>query len=102
MAAAKIPGETIIKFASANYQVQDLCFFLEDLGVKIEGIGTTTLKIQGVKEINKDITYYLAEDPIDSDVFHRHFGSYEFRDRNTKMPDRFFGNRITEAPKNGI
>ena len=43
MAAAKIPGATTIKFASANYQVQDICFFLLKFGVKIEGIGTTTL-----------------------------------------------------------
>ncbi len=69
MAAALIPSKTVIKFASANYQVQDLCFFLEELGVKIEGIGTTTLIIHGVKEINKNITYYLAEDPIDSMFF---------------------------------
>ncbi len=69
MAAALIPGETIIKFASANYQVQDLCFFLQELGVNIEGVGTTTLKIHGVKEINKNITYYLAEDPIDTMFF---------------------------------
>ncbi len=69
MTAALIPGKTVIKFASANYQVQDLCFFLEELGVKIEGIGTTTLTIHGVKEINKNITYYLAEDPIDSMFF---------------------------------
>jgi UDP-N-acetylglucosamine 1-carboxyvinyltransferase len=69
MAAALIPGATIIKFASANYQVQDLCFFLEDLGVKIDGIGTTTITIHGVKEINKNIEYSLAEDPIDSMFF---------------------------------
>ena len=35
MAAARIPGKTVIKFASANYQVQDLCFFLRSLGVSI-------------------------------------------------------------------
>lgn len=69
MAASLIEGKTVIKFASANYQVQDLCFFLENLGVKIEGIGTTTLTIHGIKEINKNITYYLAEDPIDSMFF---------------------------------
>ncbi|OGY78430.1 MAG: UDP-N-acetylglucosamine 1-carboxyvinyltransferase [Candidatus Kerfeldbacteria bacterium RIFCSPHIGHO2_02_FULL_42_14] len=69
MAAAKIPGITTIKFASANYQVQDLCFFLEKLGVKIEGIGTTTLRIHGKKEINTPITYYPAEDPIESMFF---------------------------------
>jgi len=69
MAAALIPGKTVIKFASANYMVQDLCFFLQDLGVKIEGIGTTTLTIHGVSEINKNIEYSLAEDPIDSMFF---------------------------------
>lgn len=69
MAAALIPGKTKIKFASANYMVQDVCFFLEDLGVKIEGIGTSTITIHGVKEINKDIIYELGEDPIDTMFF---------------------------------
>lgn len=69
MAAALIPGETKIKFASANYMVQDLCFFLEDLGVKIEGVGTNTLTVHGLKEINKSITYFLGEDPIDTMFF---------------------------------
>lgn len=69
MTASLIPGISVIKFASANYQVQDLCFFLEDLGVRIEGIGTTTLTVHGIPEIKKDITYYLAEDPIDSMFF---------------------------------
>jgi UDP-N-acetylglucosamine enolpyruvyl transferase len=29
--------------------VQDLCFFLERCGVKIEGIGTSTLIVHGVE-----------------------------------------------------
>ncbi len=69
LTAALIPGKTIIKFASANYMVQDLCHFLEDLGVKIEGVGTSTLIINGVKEINKNISYNLGEDPIDTMFF---------------------------------
>jgi len=69
MAAALIPGKTTIKFASSNYQIQDLCFFLQEFGVQIDGIGTTTITIHGVKEINKNITYYLAEDPIDTMFF---------------------------------
>ena len=69
MAAAKIPGLTIIKLASANYQVQDLCFFLEDLGVKIEGIGTTTLTVHGVSEIDQNVEFYPSEDPIESMLF---------------------------------
>ena len=69
IAAALIPGQTKIKFASANYMVQDLCFFLQDLGIKIEGVGTSTLIVHGVKEVNKNITYFLGEDPIDSMFF---------------------------------
>ncbi|HSX27294.1 MAG TPA: UDP-N-acetylglucosamine 1-carboxyvinyltransferase [Patescibacteria group bacterium] len=69
MAAARFEQETIIKMASANYMVQDLCFFLKKLGVKIEGIGTSTLKVQGVKEIKKNVTYYPSEDPIEAMTF---------------------------------
>lgn len=69
MAAAYQEKEVTIKMASANYQVQDLCFFLKKLGVKIEGIGTSTLRIKGIKEARKNITYYPTEDPIESMTF---------------------------------
>jgi UDP-N-acetylglucosamine 1-carboxyvinyltransferase len=68
-AAALIDGTTIISFASANYMVQEVCFFLETLGVKIEGIGTSTLTVHGIKEINKNIEYWNSEDPIESMMF---------------------------------
>ncbi|MSR71160.1 MAG: UDP-N-acetylglucosamine 1-carboxyvinyltransferase [Candidatus Taylorbacteria bacterium] len=69
MAAALIPGKTTIKFASSNYMVQDLCFFLRLLGVGIEGIGTSTLVVTGKKEIDMPITYSISEDPIESMFF---------------------------------
>lgn len=69
MAAALIPGKTIIRFAPPNYQVQELCFFLEKLGVKIEGIGTTTLTVWGQKKINTKVEYHNSEDPIESMMF---------------------------------
>lgn len=69
MAAALSDGTTIIRNASPNYMVQDLCFYLEKLGVKIEGIGTTTLKITGVRDINKNVEYAPAEDPIEAMSF---------------------------------
>lgn len=68
-AAALSPHETIIEFASANYMVQDVCFFLQKLGVKIEGIGTTVLKIRGLDKIKKNINYSPAEDPIEAMFF---------------------------------
>jgi UDP-N-acetylglucosamine 1-carboxyvinyltransferase len=69
MAAAKFEEETVIKMASANYMVQDLCYFLKKLGVKVDGIGTSTLRIRGVKDIKKNVTYYPSEDPIESMTF---------------------------------
>jgi UDP-N-acetylglucosamine 1-carboxyvinyltransferase len=69
MAAARTPGETVIKMASANYMVQDLCFFLQRLGVRIEGVGTSTLRVQGIKDIRKNITYAPAEDPVEAMTF---------------------------------
>ena len=70
MAAARTPGETIFQFATANYMVQDVCFFLEKLGVKIDGIGTSTLKIKGVDGvIKKNVTYAPSEDPIEAMFF---------------------------------
>ena len=68
-AVAKINGKTTISFASANYMVQEICFFLEKLGAKIEGIGTSTLTIHGVKDINMDVEYSNSEDPIESMMF---------------------------------
>jgi len=69
MAAAGFDGETVIKMASANYMVQDLCFFLRKLGVKIDGIGTTTLRIRGVKNPKKNISYSPSEDPVEAMTF---------------------------------
>jgi UDP-N-acetylglucosamine 1-carboxyvinyltransferase len=69
LTASRIPGISVIKYASANYQVQELCGFLRALGVDIEGVGTTTLTVHGSPEINKDISYTVAEDPTDAMFF---------------------------------
>jgi UDP-N-acetylglucosamine 1-carboxyvinyltransferase len=66
MAAARTPGVTVIRNASSNYMVQDLCDFLTRLGVPIEGIGTTTLTIHGVDDVAADVTYDISEDPIEA------------------------------------
>ncbi len=68
-AAAGRPETTVIKYASANYMVQEVCNFLKLFGVQIEGIGTTTLKITGVKDINQNVEYNLSEDPTDTMFF---------------------------------
>lgn len=69
MAAALHDGTTIIRNASPNYMVQDVCFFLEKLGVKVEGIGSTVLKIRGSRTIKKNVEYFPSEDPIEAMSF---------------------------------
>ena len=69
MAAALHDGETIIRNASPNYMVQDLCFFLQKLGVHIEGIGSTVLRVRGRTTINQTIDYAPSEDPIEAMSF---------------------------------
>ena len=69
MAAALAPGKTTIVGASPNYMVQDVCFFLEKLGVKISGVGTTRLVVQGRPEFDMDVEYSVSEDPIEAMSF---------------------------------
>ena len=66
MAAALHPGTTVIRNASSNYMVQDLCFFLQKLGVGVEGVGTTTLTVTGRDHIDVDVDYSPSEDPIEA------------------------------------
>lgn len=66
MAAALHPGTTVIRNASSNYMVQDLCCYLQALGVTIEGLGTTTLTVTGRERIDVDVDYAPSEDPIEA------------------------------------
>ncbi len=69
MAAACAEGVTTIKFASANYMVQDLCYFLVKAGVKITGIGTQTLTIQGITKFKPKVEYHVMPDPLEGMAF---------------------------------
>jgi UDP-N-acetylglucosamine 1-carboxyvinyltransferase len=69
MAAARTTGTTIIQNASADYMVQDLCLFLQKLGVKISGIGSSVLTVQGTSTIKKNVTFAPTEDPIEAMFF---------------------------------
>ncbi len=67
--ASQIPGKTTISFVPPNYQVQEVCFFLQKLGVEIEGVGSSTLTVKGIPKISRKIEYYNSEDPIESMMF---------------------------------
>ncbi len=52
MAASLAEGETIIENASIEPEVVDFGHFLAQMGAKIEGLGTSTLIITGVKDLH--------------------------------------------------
>jgi UDP-N-acetylglucosamine 1-carboxyvinyltransferase len=68
-AAARTEGETVIEFGTTNYMVQDVAFFLQKLGVKVEFGRGTSIRVVGVPHIKKNVTYSPAEDPIEAMFF---------------------------------
>jgi len=68
MAAVLADGTTIIKGAAAEPHVQDLGQMLLKMGAKIEGLGTHTIKIEGV-EILHGCEYSVIPDPIEAGTF---------------------------------
>lgn len=65
MTAVLAKGRTVIKLAAAEPHVQDLANFLLKMGAQIEGIGTHTLKINGVKGL-KGAEYAVIPDQIEA------------------------------------
>ncbi|WP_010233378.1 UDP-N-acetylglucosamine 1-carboxyvinyltransferase [Clostridium arbusti] len=68
MAAVLAEGETIIENAAEEPEIGDLASFLNEMGAKITGIGTDTLRIIGVKTLN-GISYKPIYDRIEAGTF---------------------------------
>ena len=68
-ACAGKPQKTVIDFAQQNYMVLEVCYFLEKLGIKIEGIGTKTLVIESNPNIKAEVEYSNSEDPVEAMLF---------------------------------
>lgn len=102
MAAAHTPGTTIIQSASADYMVQDLCLFLQKLGVKIEGIGSTTLTVHGLREIRKNITYEPTEDPIEAMMFIAAAVTTNSKLTIKRVPIHWIGLELLKLEKMGV
>ncbi len=65
MAAVLATGQTIIRNAAQEPEVADLANFLNSMGAKIQGIGTKTIIIDGVKELTGS-TYRVMPDRIEA------------------------------------
>jgi len=51
MAAVTASGRTLIRNAASEPHVQDLCYFLNQLGANIKNVGSNTLMVEGVSEL---------------------------------------------------
>ena len=63
LTAALSTGVTTIENAAMEPEIMELCHFLMKMGVGITGVGTTTLQIEGAKEL-RDVEYSLVPDRI--------------------------------------
>ena len=52
MAASKASGSSVMNNCASEPHVQDLCKFLNSMGAKISGIGSSILTIEGVEELH--------------------------------------------------
>ena len=68
MAAVLADGVTTIENAACEPEVQDLANFLNCLGAKIEGHGTKTIVIEGVKSL-KGGTYTVLPDRVETGTY---------------------------------
>ena len=68
MAAVLAEGRTTITNAAREPEVQDTANFLNMAGAKIQGIGESTITIDGVKEL-KGVRYKIIPDRIEAGTF---------------------------------
>ncbi|HEX4044274.1 MAG TPA: UDP-N-acetylglucosamine 1-carboxyvinyltransferase [Gammaproteobacteria bacterium] len=68
MAAVLAQGQTIIHNAAREPEVEDLANFLITLGAKIQGAGTSTIVIEGVKELGGG-QYHVLPDRIETGTY---------------------------------
>lgn len=68
MAAALAKGKTILENAAQEPEVVDLIGFLNTVGAKIEGGGTSTVTIHGVKELSGG-KYHVMADRIEAGTY---------------------------------
>lgn len=68
LAAARTTSETTIRLAAVEPHVQDLCRFLEKMGVKISGIGTHTVSLRGATRPG-GVTHTITPDYLEAGTY---------------------------------
>ncbi len=68
MAATLAEGETVLENAAREPEVSDLAHCLVSMGAKIQGIGTSTLRIEGVEKL-RGTTHRVIADRIEAGTY---------------------------------
>lgn len=68
MAATLAKGETYIENAAMEPEIVDLSNFLRKMGAKVQGAGTSTIRIKGVEEL-KGARHQIIPDRIEAGTF---------------------------------
>ncbi len=68
LAAALLPGQTVIENAAKEPHIVDLANFLNTMGARISGAGTNTIKIRGVESLHSG-TYAIIPDQIEAGTY---------------------------------
>lgn len=68
MAAVFTKGETIIENAALEPEIDDLAHFLNSMGAKVSGIGTSKIHVVGVESLN-ETTYEAIGDRIEASTY---------------------------------
>ena len=69
LASVLAKGTTVIENAAKEPHIVDIANFLNSAGANIIGAGTDSIKINGVKSLNTNITYSVVPDQIETGTF---------------------------------
>jgi UDP-N-acetylglucosamine 1-carboxyvinyltransferase len=68
MAAAAVPGLTVIENAAREPEIEDLAVFLERLGAKVKGAGTSRVEVRGERTLHGAV-HSVIPDRIEAGTF---------------------------------
>ncbi|WP_125771639.1 UDP-N-acetylglucosamine 1-carboxyvinyltransferase [Companilactobacillus furfuricola] len=69
LAAVRAKGTTVIENAAKEPEIIDLATFLNNMGAIIRGVGTETIRIEGVDELRSNNSHTIIPDRIEAGTY---------------------------------
>ncbi|WP_300561120.1 UDP-N-acetylglucosamine 1-carboxyvinyltransferase [Companilactobacillus sp.] len=69
LAAVRAKGTTVIENAAKEPEIIDLTTFLNNMGATIRGVGTETIRIEGVDELRSNNSHTIIPDRIEAGTY---------------------------------